>query len=148
MTSSLDSGAYTPQSTPATAYVPPWRAGSRSHATIMCATPGQTGSSWERTLRETVLLGVGHISVYPLMIEEGRPFPCGWVGGSPAWNDEDVEAARMLPGAGSSSRVPASFAMRSASYARRRGPAGTTSPTWTGGNLPWPGNISLQYAFG
>ena len=63
---------------------------------LMCATPGQTGSSWERTLRETVLLGVGHISVYPLMIEEGTALSVRVGGGSPAWNDEDVEAARMF----------------------------------------------------
>lgn len=83
---------------------------------LMCAIPGQTDSSWERTLREAVSLGVGHVSVYPLMIEEGTALSMRVGGGSPAWNDEDVEAARMLQaqtileGAGLSRYEVASYA--------------------------------------
>jgi len=99
---------------------------------LMCATPGQTGSSWERTLRETVLLGVGHISVYPLMIEEGTALSVRVGGGSPAWNDEDVEAARMLQaqvvleGAGL-------FRYEVASYARPERACRHNITYWTGG---------------
>jgi oxygen-independent coproporphyrinogen-3 oxidase len=40
-----------------------------------------------------VSLGVGHVSVYPLSIEEGTPLGRAYV--DPAWNDEDVQAERM-----------------------------------------------------
>lgn len=40
---------------------------------LMCATPGQTDASWACTLSELAALSVGHVSVYPLAIEEGTP---------------------------------------------------------------------------
>ena len=43
---------------------------------LMCATPGQTPASWDRSLKGAVALGVGHVSVYPLQIEEGTPLDC------------------------------------------------------------------------
>lgn len=62
---------------------------------LMCATPGQTDESWERTLVEAIGLGVDHVSVYPLQIEEGTALerrcaddPCGW-------NAPEVQAERM-----------------------------------------------------
>ena len=60
---------------------------------LMCAIPSQTTRSWDRTLRDVVSLGVGHVSVYPLSIEEGTPLGRAYV--DPAWNDEDVQAERM-----------------------------------------------------
>lgn len=62
---------------------------------LMCAIPRQTESSWDQTLREAVGLGVGHVSVYPLVIEEGTPFHVRYGGEEAAWNDEDVQAERM-----------------------------------------------------
>lgn len=41
---------------------------------LMSALPGQTVSSWERTLRRTADLKPEHISAYSLIIEEGTPF--------------------------------------------------------------------------
>ncbi len=41
---------------------------------LMSALPGQTVSSWERTLREVLSLAPEHISAYSLIIEEGTPF--------------------------------------------------------------------------
>ena len=40
----------------------------------MSALPGQTVSSWEKTLRTVVSLQPEHISAYSLIIEEGTPF--------------------------------------------------------------------------
>jgi len=131
----------------ATAYVPPWRAGSRSHATSCVPRPAQTGSSWERTLRETVLLGVGHISVYPLMIEEGTALSVRVGGGSPAWNDE-TSKRRACSRRRSSSRVPASFAMMVRKLCETGEGLQHNITYWTGGTYLGPGNISLQYAFG
>ena len=69
---------------------------------LMCATPGQTDASWERTLQEVTDLGVGHVSVYPLQVEDGTPMEGRveleleksgekW----PAWNSDEVQASRM-----------------------------------------------------
>ncbi len=62
---------------------------------LMCATPGQTDVSWERTLRAFLALGVGHVSVYPLAIEEGTPFERAYGDEDCPWNSGEVQAARM-----------------------------------------------------
>jgi oxygen-independent coproporphyrinogen-3 oxidase len=62
---------------------------------LMCAIPSQTTRSWDRTLRDVVSLGVGHVSVYPLSIEEGTPLGRAYADVDPPWNDEDVQAERM-----------------------------------------------------
>ena len=83
---------------------------------LMCAIPGQSRTSWNRTLSEAVSLGVGHVSVYPLMIEEGTVLAARVGEDTPTWNDEDVEAERMvqaqrvLEGAGFSRYEVASYA--------------------------------------
>ena len=41
---------------------------------LMSALPGQTVSSWEKTIRTVVSLQPEHISAYSLIIEEGTPF--------------------------------------------------------------------------
>ena len=62
---------------------------------LMCATPGQTAEGWARTLDGAALLGVGHVSVYPLQIEEGTPLELHYVDDPCAWNDPEVQAERM-----------------------------------------------------
>lgn len=62
---------------------------------LMCAIPQQTDGSWQETLEGIVNLGVGHVSVYPLAIEEGTTFGRRYGDADPAWNDPDVQAARM-----------------------------------------------------
>ena len=64
-------------------------------ADLMCATPGQTDESWARSLAGVVSLGVGHVSVYPLQIEEGTALGRRWRDEDPAWNEPDVQATRM-----------------------------------------------------
>ena len=47
---------------------------------LMSALPGQTASSWQKTLQKVLALGPEHISAYSLIIEEGTPF-YDWYGG-------------------------------------------------------------------
>ena len=62
---------------------------------VMCATPGQTEPSWQMTLGGTIGLMPSHVSVYPLMIEEGTAFDRRYAHEDCPWNSEDVQAARM-----------------------------------------------------
>lgn len=62
---------------------------------LMCAIPQQTASSWRDTLEQIIALAPGHVSVYPLTIEEGTPFWRRYGETDPEWNDEDVQAERM-----------------------------------------------------
>ena len=62
---------------------------------LMCATPGQTQESWLRSLEGAVALGVCHVSVYPLQIEEGTPLDRRYADDPCAWNDPEVQAERM-----------------------------------------------------
>jgi len=84
---------------------------------LMCAIPGQTDASWARTLAGVVDAGVGHVSVYPLQLEEGTPLGERWAEEEPAFNDPDVQAARMeraasaLEGAGYARYEVASYAL-------------------------------------
>lgn len=83
---------------------------------LMCAIPLQTDVSWDNTLRKVLELGVGHVSVYPLTIEEGTPFGRRYEFVDTPWNDEDVQAERMeraaevLGGAGFERYEVASYA--------------------------------------
>lgn len=62
---------------------------------LMCAIPGQTDESWGMTLAEVIYSGVGHVSVYPLMIEDGTPFATRVDEGTMREPTDDVEARRM-----------------------------------------------------
>lgn len=62
---------------------------------LMCATPLQTDESWERSLADVLSCGIGHVSVYPLQIEDGTALGRRYADGDPAFNAEDVQAARM-----------------------------------------------------
>ncbi len=62
---------------------------------LMCAIPRQSDVSWAASLRGVIDLGVCHISVYPLTIEEGTPLYRRFEHDTCEWNDEDVQARRM-----------------------------------------------------
>lgn len=62
---------------------------------LMCATPGQTDASWEATLTGALELGVGHVSVYPLMIEDGTALAARYADDPCLWNSEEIQASRM-----------------------------------------------------
>lgn len=40
---------------------------------LMCGLPGQTATSWNRTLVGVLAAAPHHVSVYPLTLEEGTP---------------------------------------------------------------------------
>ena len=63
---------------------------------LICGIPGQSAESFEAGLREAAGLGVSHVSVYPLTIEEGTPFDRRVRAGEMPAPDEDVEADQML----------------------------------------------------
>lgn len=69
--------------------------GLRVSVDLMCAIEHQTDASWDATIEGVLSLGVGHVSVYPLAIEEDTPLGRRFGGETPAFNDEDVQAERM-----------------------------------------------------
>ena len=62
---------------------------------LMCGIPGQGMESFLADVREAVHLGVKHVSVYPLAIEEGTPFHQMVEQGALPEPDGDVQAAMM-----------------------------------------------------
>lgn len=64
-------------------------------ADLMCAIPLQTPSSWAKTLDGIIESGVCHVSVYPLMVEEGTEFSRLVYAGEMGMPDDGDEAARM-----------------------------------------------------
>lgn len=62
---------------------------------LMGGIPGQSLASFEASVREAVALGVTHVSVYPLTIEQHTPFDRAVMCGEMAEPDDDVEAACM-----------------------------------------------------
>ena len=71
------------------------REGLRVSADLMCAIPLQTDESWEYALRTVVERGAGHVSCYPLQIEDGTPFGRAVARGTQAPPDPEVAAHRM-----------------------------------------------------
>ncbi len=63
---------------------------------LMCGIPGQSDESFAESVRVAVELGVTHVSVYPLTIEEGTPFAQRVESGVMPEPDDDVEARHML----------------------------------------------------
>ena len=62
---------------------------------LMCAIPEQTESSWEYSLSRFISLGVNHVSVYPLTIEDGTALAKQTQDKDISWNVYDVQADRM-----------------------------------------------------
>ncbi|OUO91513.1 coproporphyrinogen III oxidase [Gordonibacter sp. An230] len=62
---------------------------------LMCGIPGQSGKSFEASVREAVELGATHVSVYPLTIEPHTPFHRAVMRGQMPEPDDDAEAAHM-----------------------------------------------------
>lgn len=64
-------------------------------ADLMCAIPLQTDGSWMASLAGILACGVGHVSVYPLQIEDETPLGERYGTSEPAFNDPEVQARRM-----------------------------------------------------
>jgi putative oxygen-independent coproporphyrinogen III oxidase len=72
------------------------RSGLRFSVDVMCGIPGQTLASWRDTLECVVAIGAGHVSAYPLSVEEGTPLYVAVRRGELPPPDPDVAADMML----------------------------------------------------
>lgn len=63
---------------------------------LMCGIPLQDRASFSRSLDKVISLGAQHVSVYPLMVEEGTPLMHACESGRIPWPDEDLQADLML----------------------------------------------------
>lgn len=106
-------------------------------ADLMCAIPDQTSKSWQTSLKQVLSTGIEHLSVYPLMIEEGTAFGRRYgVEDYPSWNNPDVQAMRMEEAA----KVAGPFGFHRyevASYAKPGYECAHNKIYWTG--LPYLG---------
>ena len=98
---------------------------------LMCAIPEQTESSWEYSLSKFISLGVDHVSVYPLTIEDGTALAKQTQDKDTPWNAYDVQADRMH--AASKTLQAAGFERYEvASYARNQKSCKHNKMYWTG----------------
>ena len=98
---------------------------------LMCAIPEQTESSWEFSLSRFISLGVNHVSVYPLTIEDGTAMAKQTQDKDTPWNTYDVQADRMQ--AASKALQAAGFERYEvASYARAQKSCKHNRMCWTG----------------
>lgn len=63
---------------------------------LICGAPGQSMASWRASLDACVELGAGHVSVYPLTVEENTPLAARVAAGECPAPDEDMQADMML----------------------------------------------------
>lgn len=98
---------------------------------LMCAIPEQTVSSWESSLSRFISLEVDHVSVYPLIIEDGTALAKQTKDKDTPWNAYDVQADRMQ--AASKMLQAAGFERYEvASYARNHKSCKHNKMYWTG----------------
>ena len=98
---------------------------------LMCAIPEQTESSWEYSLSRFISLGVNHVSVYPLTIEDGTALAKQTQDKDIPWNAYDVQADRMQTA--SKMLQAAGFERYEvASYARNQKSCKHNKMYWTG----------------
>lgn len=71
------------------------RSGLNVSVDLMCGIPDETLESFGGVLDEVCALGVDHVSVYPLTIEEGTPFSRQVEAGRMPEPDEDLQAGCM-----------------------------------------------------
>ncbi len=62
---------------------------------LMCGIPGQSDESFADSVKTAIELGVTHVSIYPLTIEEHTPFYRDVIAGRIPEPDDDVEARHM-----------------------------------------------------
>ena len=98
---------------------------------LMCAIPEQTESSWEFSLSRFISLGVNHVSVYPLTIEDGTALAKQTQDKDTPWNTYDVQADRMQA-ASKMLQVAGFERYEVASYARNQKSCKHNKMYWTG----------------
>lgn len=62
---------------------------------LICGGPQQTLESWRDSVEHVIASGAGHVSIYPLTVEEGTPLAARVEAGEWDGIDEDVEAQMM-----------------------------------------------------
>ncbi len=70
--------------------------GARFSLDLICGVPGQSEASWRDTVERAVATGAGHVSVYPLSVEEGTPLAASIASGALPPPGEDAAADMML----------------------------------------------------
>ena len=84
---------------------------------LICGGPNQTLASWRFSVERAVVSGAGHVSIYPLAVEEGTPLAArveagGWEGPSEDAEAEMMEVAeQILSSAGFERYEVASYAL-------------------------------------
>lgn len=71
------------------------KTGAHVSCDLMCAIPLQTLASWQNSLEGALATGIDHISIYPLIIEEGTALARQIALGQEAEPDPDVQAQLM-----------------------------------------------------
>ncbi len=102
-------------------------------ADLMCGIPLQTAESWQASLRGVLELGVEHVSVYPLTLEEGTPLERAARRDEALEPDEDFQA-RCMEDARRMLRACGLAPYEVASYARPGKRCRHNLAYWTGEN--------------
>lgn len=63
---------------------------------LICGGPGQSMRSWTDSVRRAIDSGAAHVSIYPLMLEEGAPLCRAVEAGELRVPDDDAQAEMML----------------------------------------------------
>jgi oxygen-independent coproporphyrinogen-3 oxidase len=105
--------------------------GMRFALDLICGVPGQSMTSWRDTLERAVATGAGHLSVYPLAIEDRTPLWREIAAGRMVEPDPDLAADMMLL---AEEVLSAAGIMRyeTANYARPGEQSVHNSAYWTG----------------
>lgn len=99
---------------------------------LICGVPGQSAQSWHQTLALAIETGAGHMSVYPLSVEEGTPLSRRVDSGLTPEPDSD-EAAEMMLAAERTLSEAGFERYEVANYARPGQQSRHNSSYWTGG---------------
>ena len=107
------------------------RSGQRFSVDLICGVPGQSVASWRESVERAIATGAGHVSVYPLSIEEGTPLARALDEGRMPEPDPDaaadmMELARTLLASDGLARYEV------ASYSRPGEESRHNSSYWTG----------------
>lgn len=71
------------------------KSGLNTSCDLMCGIPYQSFESWRYSLKKALATGISHISIYPLMIEEGTAMERLCEEGALPWPSDDDQATYM-----------------------------------------------------
>ncbi|MDZ4168827.1 MAG: radical SAM family heme chaperone HemW [Coriobacteriia bacterium] len=99
---------------------------------LMCGVPGQVAASWAESVQRAIATGAGHVSVYPLSVEDDTPLAASIARGEVPEPDADT-AADHLAVAATALRAAGFERYEVASYARPGQECRHNIRYWTGG---------------